>query len=314
MGDIWVYNYSGWRRALRPSPRESSMWRTPKKAWVWDGAAWVLVWVDEVEITVAQEDTEGTIDLADVWSASDYSGDQPSRIIARIPDGVTISSGSVNSPALVVSDSFSWNPDLILRLGNGAAIVGAGGEGGEGGSWYNAEPGFGGWEPDSPAFIGKNGGPALSVRRGVRIDSQGTIGGGGGGGGGGSYDITPRGYYYGGGGGGGAGGGEALGGLRGRIESDFLSDKNEQEGGDGKNGSLFNAGAGGHGTRHNEGGEIDRGGYPGADGGGLGQSGAEPGGWLSQTQANPGDPGAAIDGTRDVTFINRGTILGPEIN
>jgi len=217
-------------------------------------------------------------------------------VTCTINAGVVI--GSVSS-TLRAFDVGSWPSGVILNVILNGQIRGAGGPGGEGGSWSGGN-----------GLPGGAGGTALYLRYPINLTypSGSKIyagGGGGGGGGGGSGDGGG-----GGGGGGGAGqakgpganGGGANGGEHGLAGS--LSD--DDVGGPGGRGGLgttpFNGGGrGGEGRGHGVAGE------PGVPGESSGGPGGSPGAG--------GAGGVAIDGISFVTTIISGAdILGSQIN
>lgn len=174
-----------------------------------------------------------------------------------------------NTCALRTENKNRWyggNPrsgKVIIRLGNGGKLYGAGGEGGKGGD-YEQEGGRGG-----------NGTSALGLEvnvESITVDSGAVIvaGSGGGGGGGGSREdsATRNRRAGGGGGGGGAGlpGGEGGKGRRGTR-------RGEANGRDGSAGSTNNGGNGGMGSDNDEEATGGGGGGGGALNGNVGEGG-----------------------------------------
>lgn len=212
--------------------------------------------------------------------------------VLTINSGVTVSSGSTGTAALIVDTS--WAAGDTVRINNSGTILGRGGNGGHG-TVYGGGPG-----PGSTA-----GGLALQVQRATSINNLNRIAGGGGGGGGGSLSYANGVYGYGGGGGGGIGvstGGPAPYATAGAA------------------GTLTSAGAGGSGSSGsaNIGGEgppviVYANGGPGGAGGSFGASGAQ-GGAGSPSAGYPGGPGsgagAAVSGNSNITWIATGTRNG----
>ena len=176
------------------------------------------------------------------------------------------------------NDWFGGNPSgarVLIRLGSGGKLYGAGGDGGKGAKWSQTGSG------------GEDGTSALGLQinvESVTVDSGGIIqaGGGGGGGGGSAAEYSRhRRKTGGGGGGGGAGLPAGTGGAGGSTTKkyrNFLGQKvnlpgSVRDGDDGNNGSLNNGGNGGDGG--NSDGE--------ARGGGAGGGGA--------TNGNQGEGG-----------------------
>ena len=177
-------------------------------------------------------------------------------------------SNNRNTCALRTGNKNNWyggNPNsgkVIIRLGNGGKLYGAGGDGGRGGK-YNEEGGRGG-----------NGTSALGLEvnvESVTVDSGAVIvgGSGGGGGGGGSKETSAKSRKAGGGGGGGGAGlpsGSGGGGRRGNR-------RGEADGKDGSNGSTNNGGNGGMGSDNDEEATGGGGGGGGALNGNVGEGG-----------------------------------------
>ena len=181
--------------------------------------------------------------------------------------------------ALRTGNKNSWfggNPNsgkIIIRLGSGGKLYGAGGDGGRGGTWRE-EGGRGG-----------NGTSALGLEvnvESITVDSGAVIaaGSGGGGGGGGARETSRKNRKAGGGGGGGGAGLPAGEGGRGRNGNR----RGEADGRDGSNGSTNNGGNGGRGSDNDEeagggggggGGAVN--GNTGEGGPGHGEGGNEPG-------------------------------------
>ncbi len=184
-----------------------------------------------------------------------------------------------NTCALRTENKNRWyggNPrggKVIIRIGNGGRIYGAGGEGGRGGA-YDEEGGRGG-----------NGTSALGLEvnvESVTVDSGGVIvaGSGGGGGGGGAREDSRKKRKAGGGGGGGGAGLPSGEGGRGRSGNR----RGEADGRDGSAGNQDNGGNGGRGSDNDEeagggggggGGALN--GVPGAGGPGQGEGANRPG-------------------------------------
>ena len=98
---------------------------------------------------------------------------QSSKVVATIASGVTISSNSTGTAALVVSGSFPGGVELV----NNGAVTGMGGAGGRGSNSNVANA------------AGLAGGAAFSASVAITVTNNGSLnGGGGGGGGGGSAD------------------------------------------------------------------------------------------------------------------------------
>jgi len=120
-------------------------------------------------------------------------------VILVVNSGVTVSSTSTASAALLIT---GLNSADTVTINNNGTIVGAGGSGGFGGATGVTEeagnvdgPGFGGDNPVNPAGSngasitggnGSSGGPAIRINTNptLRIENYGTIVGGGGGAGG----------------------------------------------------------------------------------------------------------------------------------
>jgi len=204
-----------------------------------------------------------------------WNGKNPINVKLNIASSAIIGSISTSTYALTIN-SFPASSNISLNVMVGAYIVGAGGQGGGGGGG------------DGGGGSGGSGGPAISTLQKITITNLGTIQSGGGGGGGGGCEYTT--YGWGGNGGGGAGavpGWSPSNGYNGAGNSGTLS-----VGGGAQGGGTSGAGSSG------------AGGAPGAYGQ-NGSVGSYNGG------GNGGPPGYAITGISNVTWIAKGTILGP---
>ena len=307
MAEFWTHDGFSWKKVQQPSGYLNGQWRDAKKAWVWDGASfsWVQVWTSEVEIPLFAG--TGPVNLKSIFDGSQFAGTQPGRIVFRVVDNATIGTSDKFFGAIYVPDAWSWNPEIELRIGSGANVVGVGGDGGEG---RLPESAF----ENLSDYDGKDGGSALLVRYPVRIENQGRIGGGGGGGGGAGGVVVDGTSFYGGGGAGGAGKANSSGGVAvSQIGTDFS----------GTGGSTFGPGDRGVGefvtNFANENIAFGgRGGFAGSLGanGSDGDTGQDIGGFNVETFVGGfgGSVGPAIDGISNVTYISRGVIKGPEVN
>lgn len=211
-----------------------------------------------------------------------------SRVVATVISNV--GSNSTGLPALTIDGSFPSGVALIINPG--VYVVGRGGNG----------------QPQGGNISAGSGGPALSVSVPVSITNNGTIGGGGGAGGGCNYSG------WSGGGGAGLVAGEAA------TDTPYTGP------------TLTDGGGGG-----NAGGAVGQRGqdYPnngdnyGASGGGLGAAGGNCSGTFRTIADGPdvdngydvsyrssqsvagGQPGAAVLGNANVTWIQSGTTYGP---
>ena len=291
MAEFWTHDGTDWKKVKQPSGYQNGQWKDAKAAWVYDASAfdWVQIWTGAVEIPFFGG--TGPVNLKGLFDGSQFGGTQPGKIVFRLVDNAVLGSGTTAGAAVELPDDWPWNPEIELRIGSGARLAGMGGDGGDG------------VVSTTPAQNGDSGGPALFVRYGsVSIDNAGVIAGGGGGGGGGGPSTAILGFAGDGGGGAGKNAGQApLNGQDGTLTS----------GGDGS-------------VRRAIGSETavppsERGGGEGGDGGDPGQSGqsglANTGTQGSITTVTTGGAaGPAIDGASNVTFINRGTIIGSEVN
>lgn len=177
-------------------------------------------------------------------------------------------SNNRNTCALRTGNKNSWyggNPNggkILIRLGSGGKLYGAGGDGGRGG------------RHEVSGEDGGNGNSALGLEvnvESVTVDSGGLIvaGSGGGGGGGGARETSAK--YRRAGGGGGGGGAGLPSGNRGRGRDG--NRRGEADGEDGNNGSLNNGGDGGKGSDNDEEATGGGGGGGGAVNGNVGEGG-----------------------------------------
>lgn len=199
-----------------------------------------------------------------------------------------------NTCALRTGNKNNWyggNPNggkVLIRLGSGGRLYGAGGDGGRGG------------RHEVSGADGGNGNSALGLEvnvESVTVDSGGLIvAGSGGGGGGGGARETSRKYRRAGGGGGGGGAGLPNGsGGRGRRGNR----RGEANGEDGDAGSLNNGGDGGKGSDNDEEATGGGGGGGGAVNGTVGEAGPkreESGGNAGEAGKTSGEGGRGGDG------------------
>lgn len=206
---------------------------------------------------------------------------QSAPLVATIDSGVTISSASTGTAALVISGSFPGG----VSLTNNGTIIGRGGDGGAGGdASIGRYSGLG----------GASGGTALQVSSAITITNNNRISGGGGGGGGGAPDysnVKPVGFtYYAGGGGGGGIGGSAGG-------------SGATAGGAGTTTAFGGGGAGG-------GSGFYGGARAGGSGGSYGSAGSSGGSNSLGGGGGGGAAGAAVSGNSFITWAATGTRNG----
>lgn len=224
-------------------------------------------------------------------------------VICEVRGGVVVGSETTTAPAWATGTGWPSGVTLVLRVLEGAFIVGRGGAGGS--------------ANQSSAQNGGSGGPALLANHNLNqedfeITNDGVIGGGGGGGGGAT--VTGRSNAPGAGvdtsasaGGGGGGGFGTAGTASGTISR-----------GNGSPGGLESGGAGGSASASADGPVFVS--ATGGSAGGLGQPGssgaASIGGVMpsgSQSTGTGGAPGNAIVGESLITWINEGDIRGPRL-
>ncbi|WP_038356642.1 hypothetical protein, partial [Vibrio cholerae] len=131
----------------------SGVWKYPI-GWVREGGQWRKFQNPEYTYTISQN-------TANFNLATAVGSREEVIINLVINPGVSVYSTSVNTPAIVIPDSFAGKTINIINNGN---IYGQGGVGGTG--------------------VGQAGGPALRVQTSQKINltNNGTIAGGGGGG------------------------------------------------------------------------------------------------------------------------------------
>ena len=199
-----------------------------------------------------------------------------------------------NTCALRTGNKNRWyggNPNdgkVIIRLGSGGKLFGAGGDGGQGG------------RHEVDGADGGNGTSALGLEvnvESVTIDSGGLIvaGSGGGGGGGGAKETSLKSRRAGGGGGGGGAGLPSGSAGKGRSGNR----RGEANGEDGNDGSRNNGGAGGMGSDNDEEATGGGGGGGGAVNGTVGAAGpkrSESGGNAGEAGKTSGEGGKGGDG------------------
>lgn len=184
---------------------------------------------------------------------------------------------------------FGGNPNggkILIKLGSGGKLYGAGGDGGQGG------------HEEQDGFDGQNGTSALGLE--VNVESIELIGnntriqagGGGGAGGGGAREDSGGNVRRAGGGGGGGGAGLPAGDGGAKTDKDDNMDKGDK----GEGGELNNGGAGGDGGENDDeahGGGGGGGGAPGGNAGegGTGGSGGDTNGFDGSTDTNNDDSG-----------------------
>lgn len=251
-------------------------------------------------------DWQGYLDLyPDVYQrAIIWSNNRPSHTVISFAQNHYVTYGKDEGrtvPYVASAPAFSTGPlptgsIVTLTIPENAAITGAGGIGGFGGSYVD----HGGSTPFMPSTRGSAGGLAIMATVPITIINNGIIAGGGGGGGGGAGAGGSQGYDDpGGAGGGGAG---SIPGVKGGVL--FRTGTSY----DGYDGTATTGGAGGilsyHGSK--EWAEASAGGR----GGDLGEKGTDS---LASTHGAGflgGDAGAAINGISNVTFQVSGTVLG----
>jgi len=198
------------------------------------------------------------------------------------------------SPASLDTGNLPAGSMVNVFVSSGCGIVGAGGIGGYGGTYVVT-----GSSTFLPSTAGSKGGPAITARCPVTIYNNGIIGGGGGGGGGGAGAGGGQGYDDpGGGGGGGAGIIQGLGGQSARAGT-FI----------GATGTIGHGGAGGFpsATSSKEWASATAGGV----GGDMGAAGAASAASNGGPGLPGGPPGAAIEGSANVTWQVYGDVRGP---
>ena len=189
---------------------------------------------------------------------------------------------------------------VLIILGNGGKIYGAGGDGGKGGDEENAgKPGL-------------NGNSALGIQvnvESVTVEVGGLLqaGGGGGGGGGGSKEVSAKKRRAGGGGGGGGAG------LPAGSGGDRKYKKDQSEGKVGKDGAKNKGGAGGNGGNNDDECSGGGGGGGGSFAGGTVGSNTGPGaGGEGEARQNHEGEDGANGGAGDGGSGGNGQIYGGE--
>lgn len=214
---------------------------------------------------------------------------QSTLLTMTIETGVIFSSNSTGTPALTVNGSFPGGVQLI----NKGTIVAMGGNGGNGGGFFDCNCGIGRYS----GAPGGGGGTGIVVSVPISIDNaDGTIAGGGGGGGGGGAGAA-SGPRYGGGGGGGGRSSAAANSGGGGGGANLSTGAPGGTGGPGTYSSPGNGGGAG-------GGNAGAGGVGGAWGssGAVGGSGFQPGGG--------GAGGQAVVGNGNINWIATGNRFG----
>ncbi|AII27137.1 hypothetical protein [Vibrio cholerae] len=147
-------NVSGTNKQATMKVNVSGVWKYPI-GWVREGGQWRKFQNPEYTYTISQN-------TANFNLATAVGSREEVIINLVINPGVSVYSTSVNTPAIVIPDSFAGKTINIINNGN---IYGQGGVGGTG--------------------VGQAGGPALRVQTSQKINltNNGTIAGGGGGGG-----------------------------------------------------------------------------------------------------------------------------------
>lgn len=213
-----------------------------------------------------------------------WDGVSPAAATIDIAPGVIVSSTSTANPAF--DGTLPASSFILMNIGSGAYVVGAGGVGGQGAP--------SGVCSCSAGLPGGNGGLALKATVTTFINNQGTIGGGGGGGGGGGAECTYIWNVSAGGGGGGAGYG--LGGP-----TNGCGVTAGRYGQTGATGTESLGGAGGLAGDGHTG--------SGGKGGDLGQTGTV-GQTIDAAGGAGGAPGAAVNGNSFITWLATGTRIG----
>ena len=213
----------------------------------------------------------------------------PIQATVIVNPGVVVGSTSTESSAMVIPSLLNAS---TVRVINNGFIVGRGGSGGAGFSW---------WPPATRD--GTSGGPALELNWPITLENYGTVGGGGGGGGGSNTTASNQTYDDpGGSGGGGAGQQPGSPGNVGPLPSYW-----------GEPGTLTQGGAGGTPSP----GGADRfgrsrewrSGFDGGRGGDLGQSGSPGAGAYGSSVGGAAGP-AVVGSSNILSGSINGTILG----
>ena len=239
-----------------------------------------------------------------VGNDNDTSG---KKVVIVVNKDISSSKGSVNNCALKTGTGWSSNTVLEVLLGSNGELLGAGGDGGNGGASTSGSGGNGGAGSSGLGIQHEGtGGTRVTIESGGRI----AAGGGGGGGGGGAFVEReerwggPRRYATGAGGGGGAGvpagnaGGDPNGATAGSKTSGGSGGaQNTQSGGD------FGAAGGAGGA----GGNPSLAGSSGANGFGFGRIEGSP--RHSGGGGSGGSAGAAIRRNSGFTVVIQN--LGP---
>lgn len=208
------------------------------------------------------------------------------NVILTINSGVTIG-GSQGAAAFTVDGS--WSANDRLRVVNLGSIIGAGGQGGQGGDLSGAG-----------RTNGQPGGTALLASRAVTFDNQGTLAGGGGGGGGSGRTF---GTTF----GGGAGGGGGAGIPPGAGGNSYAVGSPDPALSAGAPGNTSSGGSGGYSYYGADSPYTDRGG----SGGNLGQPGSPGQTSVSgETGTAPGQAGYSVVGNANISWLAVGTRLG----
>jgi hypothetical protein len=251
----------------------------------------------QIALSIASNTTGYNI-LSEAQDSGDYEAGI-SDITVTVDSGVYVGSPAAGASYAMTADGFT-SGDTITVVNNGY-IIGAGGDGGRGGSCCA-----------STAPSGEAGGRGIYANYAMTITNNGTIAGGGGGGGGGGCCKSHGGTLTGCGASGGGGGAGYVTGIYGSGTGGING-----TGSNGTSGGFTSAGTGG-GITYAFGGQQS-GSYSGAagNGGTLGQAGSSGQvssvnyyDWVNQNGGSGGAAGYYAVGNSNITWDVEGTRLG----
>lgn len=261
---------SGWV-AAKPQVKLAGGWTKVKKAYSKVDTGWEQTYEYESVYTfAATEHTDVDLDSLGL--------DRYHNVRVVIPSGATLVASSTSVYALKTGTSHTAK----LTIENNGAILGRGGDGGNGGLGYS-------YNAIAHATDGTVGGVAVHLESDITLINNGTLSGGGGGGGGGEGYVH-TGTAYGGGGGGGGGRPYGAGGNGGSTTHSGTA---------GSAGTLASEGTGG------------TGGYDGTVRGGIGGSGGAEGSTGSQGGEITGDHSHVVESNKGIGGIAGATYYNP---
>ena len=158
-----IKDNSAWKTVRGLYVKDGGVWKTVQVGFIKNNGAWKQFFVNLITVNVS---SQNNINLRTLYT--NQTGEAPNSYTrAQFNINGNIGSSSTATAAMV-TDTWPAGSEIVVNIGAGVYVVGAGGAGGNG---------TGGGAP------GQAGGSAISLGYSITIVNNGVIGGGGGGGG-----------------------------------------------------------------------------------------------------------------------------------